>query len=432
MITSEQVMRRPSVIAALVTLVLAATVGYLVYSRQSTPSVTGGVHFAAEDKEFKDIPIPFIQKGNLGGNVTYFGKRNNLDVYAMTFGSENENDFTPDDVIFFVVTPSDRPATILPVDLFVFKKGVNSGGDTVGNLKYFGYKYTSRTADTERNNQGNVDFRVSFPGVFYISPAQKVDDPNNDFPKFETDHHVTFVPTDDGHVMLQPDSLYIFVMNTPSTKLKLNPPPVCGNRWVEAGEECDYGPPTGAARAGCTPTCHAESGWQCTNNSCTPVNPASSAASSTGNTSSANTCTTSCTQGSTRCNADGHTVETCTMNQGCTQWTATTVCTASNMVCQAGTCVSIQSSCGNGVTEQGETCDDGNSAANDGCSPTCQVENGYNCTTNGTTVANPSICAKTCGDGHLDTAIGEECDLGTNNGQPGTLCTNECKLIIPF
>jgi fibro-slime domain-containing protein len=37
--------------------------------------------------------------------------------------------------------------------------------------------------------------------------------------------------------------------------------------------------------------------------------------------------------------------------------------------------------CGNGNVETGEQCDDGNTLAGDGCSPTCQVESGFSCTT---------------------------------------------------
>jgi len=41
------------------------------------------------------------------------------------------------------------------------------------------------------------------------------------------------------------------------------------------------------------------------------------------------------------------------------------------------------SDCGNGKLDQGEQCDDGNDFVNDGCSNTCQVENGWECTVPG-------------------------------------------------
>jgi cysteine-rich repeat protein len=62
------------------------------------------------------------------------------------------------------------------------------------------------------------------------------------------------------------------------------------------------------------------------------------------------------------------------------------------------------SSCGNGLVEPGETCDDGNGAAGDGCRATCQTER--------------------CGDGVVDTA--EQCDDG--NLADGDLCTAGCQI----
>ena len=48
--------------------------------------------------------------------------------------------------------------------------------------------------------------------------------------------------------------------------------------------------------------------------------------------------------------------------------------------------VNLSTVCGNGLVEPGETCDDGNASAGDGCSATCQVEAGYECT------GAPSVC----------------------------------------
>lgn len=45
----------------------------------------------------------------------------------------------------------------------------------------------------------------------------------------------------------------------------------------------------------------------------------------------------------------------------------------SSQQCTVGNC------CGNGIKETGETCDDGNTTASDGCSATCQQESGYFC-----------------------------------------------------
>ncbi len=86
--------------------------------------------------------------------------------------------------------------------------------------------------------------------------------------------------------------------------------------------------------------------------------------------------------------------------------------------------------CGNGVVTAGEACDDGNLVAADGCSPTCTIEglcgdgtaspfeqcddgnltNGDGCDSNCTTTA--------CGNGIV--TAGEQCDQGAANG--ATLC----------
>jgi cysteine-rich repeat protein len=58
--------------------------------------------------------------------------------------------------------------------------------------------------------------------------------------------------------------------------------------------------------------------------------------------------------------------------------------------------------CGNGLTSDGDLCDDGNRALGDGCRPNCTVER--------------------CGDGILDP--GERCDRGVV--PPDGACTTPC------
>jgi hypothetical protein len=36
-----------------------------------------------------------------------------------------------------------------------------------------------------------------------------------------------------------------------------------------------------------------------------------------------------------------------------------------------------------------------------------------------------------CGYGIVDTNLGEQCDLGANNGQPGQPCNSSCEYILP-
>lgn len=65
----------------------------------------------------------------------------------------------------------------------------------------------------------------------------------------------------------------------------------------------------------------------------------------------------------------------CTSNSDCT--VANTYCDTTHV--GGGICV-IAPTCGDGVIETPETCDDSNTTANDGCSSTCTVEQGWTCT----------------------------------------------------
>lgn len=76
----------------------------------------------------------------------------------------------------------------------------------------------------------------------------------------------------------------------------------------------------------------------------------------------------------------------------------------------------IGASCGNGIIEYGEQCDDGNTISNDGCSG-CRIERGWNYS------GAPSQCMTTCGDGIV--AGVEMCDDG--NTTVGDGCSNTCE-----
>jgi fibro-slime domain-containing protein len=78
-----------------------------------------------------------------------------------------------------------------------------------------------------------------------------------------------------------------------------------------------------------------------------------------------------------------------------------------------------QPKCGDGLQTGGELCDDGNTLASDGCSADCsQVESGWSCPAPG------MRCEPKCGDGSQKG--GEECDDGNTLSSDG--CTSSCKL----
>jgi cysteine-rich repeat protein len=105
-----------------------------------------------------------------------------------------------------------------------------------------------------------------------------------------------------------------------------------------------------------------------------------------------------------------------------------TTCAAAQAVCILGTC-------GNGIVDPGETCDDGNINDGDGCSHNCKSEMcgngdmdpGEKCD-DGNTVSGDGCSAdcksvEICGNGIKD--VGEECDDG--NTVSGDGCSADCK-----
>ena len=102
---------------------------------------------------------------------------------------------------------------------------------------------------------------------------------------------------------------------------------------------------------------------------------------------------------------------TCTVECGysCTGGTATT----------EDVCTSV---CGDGIKTVTEACDDKNSASNDGCSSECTVETGCGYTCAGGSATDKDVCTSTCGDGFK--AHSEACDDGNNDDDDG--CSNAC------
>jgi cysteine-rich repeat protein len=92
--------------------------------------------------------------------------------------------------------------------------------------------------------------------------------------------------------------------------------------------------------------------------------------------------------------------------------------TVSGDGCNA-TCTSLET-CGNGIPDfAGESCDDGGTANGDGCSSTCAVEPGWVCS------GTPSVCTPQCGDGTI--LVPEACDDAnlTSGDGCGPTCTVE-------
>jgi len=194
--------------------------------------------------------------------------------------------------------------------------------------------------------------------------------------------------------------------------------PVCGNYWLDLGEECDQWITTPHPD---TPTCDAN----CTNRACNDsyLNSNEVCDQSAPNPFRGSTCA-SLTAGDPIPRTSG------------------------NLTCT--TCSAIDTndcySCGNGIIEGPEYCDDGNTVNGDGCANNCfaPFTPGWSCGTNpffnGTGTPPESLCALLCGNGNID--AGEACDDNNNitetvnnctYGVPScTFCNNDCSQILNF
>jgi len=188
----------------------------------------------------------------------------------------------------------------------------------------------------------------------------------------------------------------------------------CGDGIIQANEVCDDGGTD--AGDGCSDTCQVEDGFEC-NGQPSTCGDIDECAAGTDTCDANATCTD--TEGSFTCqclsgfDGDGETcvdidecaenTDTCHANATCTNTEGLFTCEcAPNYVGDGQTCA--LGICGDGILETGlgEECDDGNTVAGDGCSAICTVEE--------------------CGNGTLDS--GETCDDG--NTAPGDGCDESC------
>ncbi len=226
--------------------------------------------------------------------------------------------------------------------------------------------------------------------------------------------------------------------------------PGCGDAHLQAGEGCDDGNTTNGD--GCNGACKVEDTFTCGPGGDTSC--ASGACDTLGNTAPGKCEPIGCGDGHLEA-GEGCDDGNATNGDGCNAMCKRETGQACNLTppgtigdpsCATGICdttgggagVCEVAGCGDGHLQVGESCDDGNVAAGDGCNAVCKIENSFPCGAAGDLSCASGTCdaigngppgkceAPGCGDGHL--AAGEGCDDGNTTGGDG--CNAACKLEI--
>jgi len=175
--------------------------------------------------------------------------------------------------------------------------------------------------------------------------------------------------------------------------------PGCGDGIInQASEECDDG--NAIAGDGCNGICAVEPNHVCAKDPNDPTHTLPCTVTfkcGDGVINPGEQCDQGTFQGSPGCSADCK-----TQNPG--------------YKCSPGTQCVAQYVCGNGRIEPSETCDP--PKIGQGCDANCKTEPGWRCV--------PGSCNKLpfCGDGIVQSTVGEQCDEGTFQGSPG--CSKDC------
>ncbi len=181
-------------------------------------------------------------------------------------------------------------------------------------------------------------------------------------------------------------------------------PGKCGDGIVQKGETCDD--KNTNSGDGCSAACQVEPMYECKK------------------TGGAGSCRKNgCGNGTITPSAGYNNAELCDGSMtGCDKNTCRPktgyACNAAGTSCSSGTC-------GDGIVQAGEECDDKNLKGADGCSPKCEIEAAFQCTKT-TPGDQMSECHTVCGDGVTMWMVDEQCDDG--NLIDGDGCSSKCTI----
>jgi len=180
----------------------------------------------------------------------------------------------------------------------------------------------------------------------------------------------------------------------------------CSDGVITGDETCDDG--NTVSGDGCSASCQLESGWTCA---------------APGRRCQAAECGDGIIAGTEHCD-DGNNNDSDGCSQLC-QLELPAVDERNGWMCPTAGAACTRTTCGNGIREGSEQCDDGDNDSGDGCSPFCRRE--PLCPEGG------GACTTACGDGLLlpiDVTAGQECDDG--NTVDGDGCSSACKIEPGF
>jgi cysteine-rich repeat protein len=324
-----------------------------------------------------DIPLPFgSSNAALQGAVAPMGQRGGIDVFEVTFSAADTSELLQEDRIYLVRVPNTADVVNVPINLAMTRR--ENGGD-VYDVNFYGYRYGDYFATLERRDIHAPEFKDRFPGQFFASAKAKAADVDhgNALENFATDNGITFLPvsSEQGSVRLQPNSLYVFIVNEPEgARLRIRGIQGCGNGVVEGAEQCDDG--NSDSLDACTNTCNIGvplpfGGSSSGNSSSIPPLPfggsssaggvASSLASSVSVSSSASIFSSS--------SVSGDTSSASSVTGGAPPSPESS--SSSSDAIASSSSADAAPFCGDGILNGTEECDDGNTVDNDECSNAC-------------------------------------------------------------